>query len=138
MMGLAEYCGGLTAKGLEAPVATLLESTIRCCLFCVALGTRDEKEAVAGLWVSRRPGASTNITDAIAQAVYQSTLGAAVDLDPMSIGPAHLALPATVAALVAAELLGKQSDQAVAGAVLAGIEAGGRIRAALIVDESAT
>jgi 2-methylcitrate dehydratase PrpD len=109
-------------------VATVLEATIRCCLFCVGLGTLDESATVNGLPVSPEREAGRHTTAAIGQAVYQASLGAAVDLDPMSIGPAHLALPATVAALVAAEFLQKQSDEAVASAVLAGIEAGSRLR----------
>lgn len=131
LVGLGDYCGRLAAAQLPAPTASVLEDTIRCCLFCVGLGTLDETETLNGLPVSPlREGGASKIA-AIGQAVYQASLGAAVDLDPMSIGPAHLALPATVAALAAAELLDKRSDDAIASAVLAGIEAGSRLRNAV-------
>lgn len=131
LVGLGEYCGGLAAAQLPAPTASVLEDTIRCCLFCVGLGTLDEPATLNGLPVSPLRDGGTPTIAAIGQAVYQASLGAAVDLDPMSIGPAHLALPATVAALAAAEFLEKRSDDAIASAVLAGIEAGSRLRNAV-------
>jgi 2-methylcitrate dehydratase PrpD len=100
-------------------------------LFCVGLGNLDEQAMVDGLWAAPIRDVGRDMTRAIGQAVYQATIGAAADLDPMSVGPAHLALPATVATLVAADLLEKRSDAAIAGAILAGIEAGSRIRAAV-------
>jgi hypothetical protein len=121
----------LAAGQLPAPTASVLEDTIRCCLFCVGLGTLDEAAMLNGLPVSPLREGGTSASAAIGQAVYQASLGAAVDLDPMSIGPAHLALPATVAALAAAEFLDKRSDEAIASAVLAGIEAGSRLRNAV-------
>jgi hypothetical protein len=132
LVGLGEYCGGLVAGQLPPPAAAVLEETIRCCLFCVGLGTLDETATLNGLPLSPQRDGGAPTIGAIGQAVYQASLGAAVDLDPMSIGPAHLALPATVAALAAAELLDKRSDDAIASAVLAGIEAGSRLRNAVL------
>jgi 2-methylcitrate dehydratase PrpD len=63
-------------------------------------------------------------------AFFEAMLGAAADLDPLDVGPAHLALPATVAAGVGAQLTQAPSER-VADAVLAGMEAGARLRQAI-------
>lgn len=66
-----------------------------------------------------------------------ATLGGAADLDPMDPGPSHTPLPATLAACFAARILKEgdvenSSDQdEIAVGVLAGIEAGWRIRRAI-------
>jgi hypothetical protein len=131
LVSLGDYCGGLAVAQLSAPTASVLADTIRCCLFCIGLGTLDETATLNGLPVAPLSEGGTSTIAAIGQAVYQASLGAAVDLDPMSIGPAHLALPAAVAAFAAAELLHKRTDDAIASAVLAGIEAGSRLRNAV-------
>jgi len=59
--------------------------------------------------------------DCILTAFLDATVGAASDLDPLGSGPSHTALPATVAACVAAQLVGAKSDEDIATAVLAGI-----------------
>jgi 2-methylcitrate dehydratase PrpD len=110
----------------------LLDETIRCCLFCIGVGTLEESAMLEGLPLDQGGRVSgTQLTRAMTKALYDASLGAAADLDPMSTGPAHLALPATVAALVGAELVRKSSDAEIASAVLAGVEAGSRLRDAV-------
>jgi 2-methylcitrate dehydratase PrpD len=62
--------------------------------------------------------------------LYEGTLGGAADLDPLDLGPAHLALPATVAACVASRAWGDLDDD-ILDAVVAGMEAGSRLRRTL-------
>lgn len=128
LVALGEFCSGMSANRLPADRQSLLDSTIRCCLYCLALGTLRETSALEGSLATQLQESPKDLMQAMGHAVYESSLGAAVDLDPMSVGPAHLALPATIAACVAAELFNKTSDEEIASAVVAGIEAGTRLR----------
>jgi len=63
-------------------------------------------------------------------ALVEGTLGGAADLDPLDLGPAHLALPATVAACITAKTWGGD-DSRVIDAAVAGMEVGARLRRSL-------
>ncbi len=113
--------------------AAQVDALIRCSLACVGFGALTEADEVPSfLWdsLASRPGRPT-VRDAMAQAEAFAILGAASDLDPMDRGPAHVALPAAVAALVAAQRIGSPAD-AVADAVAVGVECGTRLRQAVL------
>lgn len=131
---LAESCSATTLRSLDAAELALLEKTIRCCLYCIGVGSAYEDDETAPLILELGPltrGTPRGWPDCILAALLDATVGAAADLDPLGYGPSHTALPATVAACVAARLTGQSSNDDIATAVLAGIHTATRLRMAL-------
>jgi hypothetical protein len=105
-----------------------VRAQISAAIACVGFGGLTEKAEVPSfLRSSLRADAITDVRDAMARAEALTILGAASDLDPLDRGPAHLALPSAVAALVLAQLRGLSSADVV-DAVAVGVESGARLR----------
>jgi hypothetical protein len=128
---LAEGCSRTTLGSLDPAERALLDNLIRCCLYCIGVGAAygDDETAplIQELGLQTR-GDPKGWPDCILTAFLDATVGAASDLDPLEYGPSHTALPAAVAACVAARLTGATSDEDIATAVLAGIETASRLR----------
>lgn len=108
--------------------AAQTEEQMRSAIACIGFGALSEiGEVPSFLRTAIRDGSPADARAAIAKAEALATLGAASDLDPLDRGPAHLALPSTVAALVLAQLRGLGSVEAI-DAVAVGIECGARLR----------
>ena len=128
---LAEGCSEATLGSLDEAQRALLDRIIRCSLYCIGVGAAYGDEETAPLIQELGPqtrGDPEGWPDCILTAFLDATVGAASDLDPLEHGPSHTALPATVAACVAARLTGATSDEDIATAVLAGIETASRLR----------
>jgi len=131
---LAEGCSATTLGSLDAAQRAFLDKIIRCCLYCIGVGAAYGDDETAPLMQELGPqtrGDPKGWPDCILTAFLDATVGAASDLDPLGSGPSHTALPATVAACVAAQLVGAKSDEDIATAVLAGIETASRLRMAI-------
>lgn len=117
---------------LPTAARSVVDDAIRASLLCAALGAIEERSAapVPPERIRLQIGGPDEIFTAIAAAVFEGTLGGAADLDPMDLGPAHLALPATLAACIAAKVWGR-SDERIADAVAAGMEVAARLRRSL-------
>lgn len=104
---------------------------IRCVIACIGFGSLTELgEIPSFLRSALSSGPPSDARDALARADAIGTLGAASDLDPLDRGPAHLALPSAVAALVLAQLRGLTGADVV-DAVAVGSECGARMRRAV-------
>jgi 2-methylcitrate dehydratase PrpD len=122
-------------RGLNPPEPTSsdgvrLDAAIRCSFFCVAVGALLEPDGALFGSTYESVTASTDVVRALAAACTEGMLGATADLDPMDRGPAHLALPATVATAVAGALSGS-TDALVRRGVFEGLELAARVRATL-------
>jgi hypothetical protein len=128
---LAEGCSETTLASLDAAQRALLDRIIRCCLYCIGVGASYGDDDTAPLIQEVGPRTRRDPEgwpDCILMAFLDATVGAASDLDPLEHGPSHTALPAVVAACVAARLTGATRDEDIATAVVAGIETASRLR----------
>ena len=141
--------GGIVAdtEWAAAPLAQqcAIDQGIRASLLCALLGVERER----AVWPYRRqpvdPEKPIAGIDALLAGLfapldgvgYLGTLAGAADLDPMDPGPSHTVLPATLAACVAREALKENAmrdardDAEIGVGVLAGVEAGWRVRRAI-------
>lgn len=123
--------GELVAAAPAPTVAALTEHQVRAVVACVGFaGLTEMGEVPAFLRATLRAAAPADEGEAIARADALGTLAAASDLDPLDRGPAHLALPSAVAALVLGQLRGATGAQVV-DAVAIGSECGARLRRAV-------
>lgn len=121
----------MTAADLPPKARSAVDDAVRCSLLCIGLGALAEREmAPAPLESLRRAPATGELFSVMTAALFEGTLGGAADLDPLDLGPAHLALPATVAACIAAKTWGGD-DRSVIDAAVAGMEVGARLRRSL-------
>ncbi len=129
---LGAYLFALRLATGPADLVQVVDSAIRGCLAAIGFGAIEERALVPAPLnrVGAYPKSADDFYGAMGAAVFEATVGAAADLDPLDVGPAHLALPATVATCIAAELFDR-SDSDVGDAVLAGMEAGARMRKCL-------
>jgi 2-methylcitrate dehydratase PrpD len=126
LSGLGDLIAGVDTAAFRADAQ--VDAQIRSAIACVGFGALTETEEVPSFLRSTlRRGAPADAREAMAKAEALTILGAASDLDPLDRGPAHLALPSTVAALVLAQLRGLRSADVV-DAVAVGIESGARLR----------
>jgi hypothetical protein len=129
----------------QATARTAIDQGIRASLLCTLFGIEREQ------WVwpfrtheapgnTNTPGASRmlgGLLEPLGRIGHLGTLAGASDLDPMDPGPSHTVLPATLASCVAHTLLDAQpasqaaDDDLIGSAVLAGVEAAWRFRAAI-------
>jgi hypothetical protein len=130
LQALAESCSSLTLSALDAERQTLLSEVIRCCLCCLAFGRQYEQSHTAPL-SSLDAQDPSNWYECQIAAYRDATVAAAADLDPLSPGPSHLALPATIAASIAAAYTSVTDDDDISTAILAGIETASRLRLAI-------
>jgi hypothetical protein len=115
----------------------------RASLLCTWLGVERE----GGVWPFAAPATGpapsaparmlAGLFEPLGGIGHLGTLAGAADLDPMDPGPSHTVLPATLAACVAAGLTAPHasaagtSDAEIGSALLAGVEAGWRLRRAV-------
>ena len=132
LVGLAEYVASIGIKNLTPAASEAIDNAVRCSLLCVGLGGLQEQAMAPARpqTVELSFAGPRDIFAALGAAVFEGTLGGAADLDPVDLGPAHIALPATIAACIGAQVFGRD-DRDVADAVVAGIEAGVRLRRSL-------
>ncbi|SHH18958.1 MmgE/PrpD family protein [Pollutimonas bauzanensis] len=145
LLALGEIVAGTDWAQASQPQQCAVDQGIRASLLCALLGVEREQ----AVWPYRPraadPGVFPGDTAALLGGLfapfdgigYLATLAGAADLDPMDPGPSHTVLPATLAACVArkaicGEAAGGACDDGDLGAgVLAGIEAGWRVRRAI-------
>ncbi len=145
LLALGEIVAG--TEWASAPLAQqcAIDQGIRASLLCALLGV--EREQAVWPYGIHPVDPAKPITGAAALlgglftpldgVGYLGTLAGAADLDPMDPGPSHTVLPATLAACAArravqAEVGRDSRDDAEIGAgVLAGVEAGWRLRRAI-------
>ncbi len=128
---LADGCSALTPAVLDAGGVALLSEVIRCCLCCLAFGRYFEPMYTAPLAGVDLQTAPSDIYECLIAAYRDATVAAAADLDPLSTGPSHLALPATIATSIAAAYTSVTDDDEISTAILAGIETASRLRLAV-------
>jgi MmgE/PrpD N-terminal domain len=132
MIALARGCTDTDLTSLDPQGHELLQKLIRCSLYCVGVGAAYEQTETAPLGAELPTRANPGSwSEGLLAALRGATVGAAADLDPLSVGPSHLALLATVSACVAAQVTGIRADDDIATAVLAGIETASRVRMAV-------
>lgn len=125
---LAEFAAGVrTIPAAQAQTTQQVRSVIAC----IGFASLTELGEIPSFLRSALGAASaSDVRDALARADALGTLAAASDLDPLDRGPAHLALPSTVAALVLAQLRGFTGARVI-DAVAVGSECGARLRRAV-------
>src|SRR5258708_4163930 len=124
--GLGELIAALDPASFRD--AAHVGAQIHAVIACLGFGALTELDEVPShLRSTIRAGVPADTREAIAKAEAVATLGAASDLDPLDRGPAHIALPSAVAALVLAQHRGRSSADVV-DAVAVGIEVGARLR----------
>jgi hypothetical protein len=128
---LADGCSATSLEVLDASQVALLSEVIRCCICCLAFGRYFEPLQTAPLSGADRQTAPWDIYGCLIAAYRDATVAAAADLDPLSVGPSHLALPATVATSIAAAYASVTDDEKISTAILAGIETASRLRLAI-------
>jgi hypothetical protein len=144
LMALGAIVSSADIGNVSGTERLALEQGIRASLLCALLGVEREE------WVWEFPalaaggGASASGPVKMLAGVFEpldgighlATLAGAADIDPMDPGPSHTVLPATLASCVAATLdaSGRRADHGdleVGSGVLAGVEAGWRLRRAI-------
>ncbi|MHB8587948.1 MAG: MmgE/PrpD family protein [Candidatus Dormibacteraceae bacterium] len=131
LLALSEQASSMTAADLPPKARSAVDDAVRCSLLCIGLGALAEREMAPALVESSRGAPATGeVFSVMRAALFEGTLGGAADLDPLDLGPAHLALPATVAACLAAKSWGGD-DGTVLDAAIAGMEVGARLRRSL-------
>lgn len=124
---------GAFAAGVRTVPAARAQTAqqIHCVIACIGFASLTELgEIPSFLRSTLRAEPPSDVRDALARADALGTLAAASDLDPLDRGPAHLALPSTVAALVLAQLRGFAGARVI-DAVAVGSECGARLRRAV-------
>jgi MmgE/PrpD N-terminal domain len=132
LAGLAERLLSLRLEELDASDAMRLDAAIRTSHLAVGIGSAVERAValVPPEAVCKAITPASDLYAAMTSSYFEALLGAATDLDALDRGPAHCALPSVVAASVASSVASGTSE-AIGRAVLAGIEAGSRLRAAV-------
>lgn len=128
-----ELCSLVRSLPEPAPTSddgVRLDAAIRVSSFCVAVGAVFEPEAGELIGSYSSSHRTRELPQTILAAFAEATLGATADLDPMDRGPAHTALPATVAAAGGAGLVDADSG-AVRRGIFEGLELAARVRTML-------
>ncbi|MCC7081031.1 MAG: MmgE/PrpD family protein [Burkholderiales bacterium] len=127
---LGERVATASIGGVPPAERAVLEQAVRASLLCTWIGVQRESWVWPYSRGARAPAARmlAGLFDSLGGIGRLGTLAGAADLDPMDPGPSHTVLPATLAACVAAGVVGPRDDDTVASSVLAGVEAGWRLR----------
>src|SRR5258708_36361758 len=106
--GLGELIAALDPASFRD--AAHVGAQVHAVIACLGFGALTELDEVPShLRSTIRAGVPADMREAIAKAEAVATLGAASDLDPLDRGPAHIALPTAVAALVLPHHPGRSS-----------------------------
>lgn len=141
-LALGERVAGADIGGESNAARESIDQAIRASLLCTLFGVEREQwvwpfpalaqagSPIAGPVVRMLAG----LLEPLGGIARLGTVAGASDLDPMDPGPSHSVLPATLAACIAQGLRGDAapaSDEAIASAVLAGVEISWRFRGAV-------